>query len=171
MSLDELINAVKKYRNNIPEKTKEIRNKVSNEILQETQIGFNGAGYDYIVKPFETGATTPEVDVEKKEVDENTTAVVANGKEAIFVEFGAGIYFNGPAGSSPHPWGDRGPYYIGKYGKGNGARKVWYFYDDDGYLRATLGTPASMPMYHATEDVKKRIPDIAREAFKGGEAT
>ena len=169
MSLDELIGEVKKSGDELPEKAQRIGEIVTDEIVREAKVGFNGAEYDVIVKPFSMGATSPAVSIEKERKDDKVTSVVAYGKEAVFVEFGAGVYFNGPAGTSPHPWGDKGPYYIGEYGEGKGKRKVWYFYDDNGYLRATLGTPASMPLYHATEDVKQRIPEIAREVFEGGD--
>ena len=167
MSLDELIGAVKKYGEELPEKAGQVRDKAAEKIKDLAKTGFNGAEYDYLVKGGPSSITIP-VYVEDGD-SENSKRVVADGDKAVFVEFGAGVYFNGPADSSPHPWGDKGPYYIGEYGEGKGKRRVWGFYDDDGKLQLTYGTPASMPMYHATQEVKQRIPEIARDVFKGGE--
>ena len=166
--MDELIGAVKKYGEELPAKAKEIGEIATDELAEKAQIGFNGAGYDDIIKPVAIGMATPEVSVEKNRESDELTSVTAHGKEAVFVEFGAGVYYNGPAGQSPHPWGDKGPYYIGEYGEGKGKRRVWGFYDENGDLKLTYGTPASMPLYHATQEVKQRIPEIARDVFKGG---
>lgn len=42
----------------------------------------------------------------------------------LFIEFGAGIHYNGSAGSSPHPKGNEFGYTIGSYGKGLGKKII-----------------------------------------------
>ena len=69
--------------------------------------------------------------------------VIAQGKEAYFVEFGAGVYFNEKP--SPHPKGAELGMLIGQYGDGYGNRRVWGF-PENGTIVLTRGTPASMPM-------------------------
>lgn len=97
--------------------------------------------------------------------DDNRTIVMADGKDAVFVEFGAGVYHNGPVGTSPNPWGSELGYTIGSYGLGNGAKEVWGYRDADG-LHLTHGTPASMPLYKAVMAVRQDIEEIAREVFR-----
>lgn len=123
------------------------------------QKGFNGAGYDDVLHE---GMKVPDVSV-TVENDDNITLVVAHGKEAVFIEFGAGVYYN-PGGGRP----DRpaGIVNIGEYGKGYGKRQIWGYYEN-GELKLTHGTPASMPMFYAAREIAKQIPEIARDVFKG----
>lgn len=151
-SVQDAIKQVRDYRNKLDSKVKEFQEAVALEIGSLAETGFNGAGYDDVLME---GTSVPNVTVEVQE-REDKSIVVALGTEAVFAEFGAGVYYNGPAGSSPHPWGQQNLFLIGTYGKGYGARKVWGYYDppdkrDKEHLKLTHGTPASMPMYHATQ--------------------
>lgn len=163
-SIDAAIQQVKEYRDSIPVKAEILRRRVAEEIASLSETGFNGAGYDDVLGE---GMKVPDVQVSVDDKDK-VSVVVAYGKEAVFAEFGAGVYYNGPAGSSPHPWGPGNVFLIGTYGKGYGARKVWGYYDETGTLKLTHGTPASMPMYHAEQEVIGKIVDIARDVFKDG---
>ena len=96
----------------------------------------------------------------------NKSSVIANGEEAVFAEFGAGVYYNGPVGSFPHPNKPIGVVAIGKYGHGYGSREIWVFYDKNREPKFTHGTPASMPMYHAMQELIQIAPQIAKEALK-----
>lgn len=165
--IERSINQVKEYGQSLKSKTEKLRKRIGEELSELAQVGFNGSTYDDVLNE---GAKVPDVEV-KVEYGENVTIVVALGKEAVFAEFGAGVYYNGPAGSSPHPWGPANVFYIGTYGKGYGARKVWGYYDESGELKLTHGTPASMPMYHATQEVLGKIVKIAREVFKDGDSS
>lgn len=93
--------------------------------------------------------------------------VIASGPDAVFVEFGAGVYHNGPAGSSPHPEGAENGYTIGGYGKGLGQRQTWGF-RKNGEVVLTHGTPAAMPMYKAQKYVVQRIYTILEDEFGKG---
>lgn len=104
-------------------------------------------------------------DVSVSVFDNSTISViVASGQDAIWVEFGAGVFNNGSSGSSPHPKGQELGYIIGGYGKGMGKKSTWGFYED-GQLVLTHGTPSVMPMYSATKTVFDNIYSIAREVF------
>lgn len=93
-----------------------------------------------------------------------SSLVIASGEDAIWVEFGAGVYHNGSAGSSPHPKGTELGFTIGGYGKGDGKKNIWGYYSD-GELKLTHGTPAKMPMYRAVQTVCNEIASIAKEVF------
>lgn len=105
--------------------------------------------------------TTPEINVTVEPI-ENGYAVVAEGREVLFVEFGAGVYYNG---SEAYP-GERpeGVVGIGQYGRGYGNRDAWAF-DDGGGKVITRGNMPAAAMYWASEDIKRNIEQVAKEVF------
>lgn len=157
--------AVKKleaYRDDLPAKCEKIRKKVTAVLTDLVKDGFNGAFYDGLLyESFQV----PSVEVISEDGDK-FSVVIAKGKEAVFIEFGAGVYYN--PGGAPHPNRHGNIVAIGQYGKGYGKRQVWGYYDETGELHLTHGTPASMPMLYAVKEIAERIPDIAREVFGGG---
>ena len=104
---------------------------------------------------------TPVIDV-KVEPMKNGYKVIAEGKELFFVEFGAGVYYNG---SEAYP-GERpeGIIGIGQYGRGYGNRNAWGFDDGSGKV-VTRGNMPSATMYYASEDMKREIERITKEVF------
>lgn len=94
--------------------------------------------------------------------------LIVEGKELLFIEFGSGIYYNGEAGSSKNPYGQKLGYVIGSYGKGHGKQKIWGYYDGSGDLVLTHGVEATMPMYGAWEEIYKNALKILKEVFGGG---
>lgn len=161
-SIEKAVQEVKAYRRSVGEKAEILRQRVAQEVAALAETGFNSALYDDILRG---GPKAPDVLVEV-ENGNNVSLVIAYGKEAVFVEFGAGVSYNGAAGSSPHPMGQATMMLIGTYGKGYGAREVWGYYED-GELKLTRGTPASMPMYLALQEVAARVFNIAKEVFGG----
>lgn len=159
--IDKAIRELEKCKQEIITKTELLRNKVAELIAKKAQMGFNGAILDDLVKG---GVRYANVDVS---VDSkgSITLVVANGEDAIWVEFGAGVYHNSGAGSSPHPRGSELGFTIGSFGKGFGKKEVWGFYED-GELKLTHGTPAIMPMYEAMKTTCQEIAMIAKEVFR-----
>lgn len=164
-SIAAVIRQMEDYRDDLPRKAEQIRLRVAEILKGMVQDGFNGAGYDDVLWE---GMKVPDVSVTVDE-KKNVTLIIAHGKEAVFAEFGAGVNYN-PSGS-PHPTRPVGIVNIGEYGKGYGKRKIWGYYDDNGGLHLTHGTPSSAPMYFAVKEIAKQIPDIAREVFQGGDPT
>lgn len=159
-SVDAALREVQQYGRSLSRKTDELRRRVAQVLSEMVSEGFNGAQYDDVIHE---GTRVPDVQVTVSEKGD-VSVVIAHGKEAVFAEFGAGVYYNGPAGSFPHPNPPAGIVAIGTYGEGRGARKIWGYYDN-GELKLTHGTPASMPMYHAVQEIARRLPDIAKEVF------
>lgn len=95
----------------------------------------------------------------------NSINVVISGQDAIWVEFGTGVATNTPVGTSPNPWGAMLGFTIGSYGKGNGAKNAWGYYNADGTVNITFGTNAQMPIYNACKDVVAMYPALVREVF------
>ena len=158
--IDRAIRELEQYKQDIIRKTELLRKKIAEKLADEARSGFAGAIVDDLLRG---GVKTAEVEVTVNPGD-NISVIIAKGKDAVWVEFGAGVYHNGSAGSSPHPKGSELGLTIGGYGKGRGKRQVWG-YRKDGELKLTHGTPAVMPMYNAMKIVCDEIADIAREVF------
>lgn len=119
--IDRAIKELEQYKLEIIRKTELLRKKIAERIGTLAQSGFNGAVVDDLTDE-SGGARRAEVQVSIDE-RENVSVVIAAGEDAVWVEFGAGVYHNGSAGSSPHPKGAELGFTIGGYGKGMGKRK------------------------------------------------
>lgn len=159
--IDRAIRELEQYKQDIIRKTDLLRERVAERLAELSRDGFAGAVVDDLLKG---GQRTAQVDVSIDQRD-NVTLVIARGEDAVWVEFGAGVHYNGSAGTSPHPKGSELGFTIGGYGKGMGKKDVWGFYED-GELRLTHGTPAIMPMYNAVKTVCDEIAEIARGVFQ-----
>lgn len=91
--------------------------------------------------------------------------LVVEGRDLLFIEFGAGIHYNGSAGTSPHPKGEEFGYTIGSYGKGQGSKDFWFYYADTGEAVMSHGTESTMPVFRASQEIIQNIRRIAREVF------
>lgn len=99
--------------------------------------------------------------------DSYTVEIHAKGEKIAFIEFGAGVFFNGPVGSSKHPKGQETGMTIGSYNpqSNNASRNTWVYIDDSGEKVFTHGTPTYAPVYHTSEELEKVVYDIFREVF------
>lgn len=158
--IDRAVKELERYKQDILKKTELLQAKVADRLVDEAKKGFNGAVVDDLVRG---GTRYGQVDVS---IDERgaVTVVVAIGEDAVWIEFGAGVYHNGSPGSSPHPNGVELGMTIGGFGEGNGRKETWGFYEDR-ELKLTRGTPASMPMARAIATVCNEISEIAKEVF------
>lgn len=101
------------------------------------------------------------------QVDSNGDIAVAmiemTGKDVLFVEFGAGIYYN--PSNPPHAT---------KYGMGVGTYpgqthafdKGWWYYGPNGESVYTHGTEGTYPMYHASENIQNNAIKKALQIFR-----
>lgn len=162
-SIDKAIGELTTYIESIKAKTDRLRELIAERIAWSAAEGFSTAVADDIF----TGGERPTGNVSVN-VGNNgdLSVVIADGSDAVFIEFGAGVYYNGSAGSSPHPKGAENGFLIGEYGKGQGKRNVWAL---PGSVRGnpilTHGTPAAMPMYHGVQAAIEAIDELAREVF------
>lgn len=159
--IDRALRELTQYKADFTQKVELLREKVADRLAVEAQSGFTGAVVDDLIKRGQKFADV-KVSVDNRA---NLSVVVANGEDAVWVEFGAGVYHNSSPGSSPHPKGAELGFTIGSFGKGNGKKEAWGYYDEDGELKLTRGTPATMPMYRAVQTVCNDIQNIAREVF------
>lgn len=150
-SISSAIKEIRAYKNWIERKTKALTRRLAELGAGEAKVRFAGAQYD--------GDNDAEVSVES--ID-NGYKIVASGGSVFFIEFGAGVYYNGTEPyPEPRPAGVVG---IGQYGQGKGKRKAWGFYDGE-ELVITHGTPAAMPMLHASRIMQQEVERIAKEVF------
>lgn len=128
-------------------------NDIADRICEKAQANFDAAWYDSLAR-----GVRGEADV-KCRVEKTGTGykVIAEGPEVTFIEFGAGVYYNPPAGTSPHPRGADLGFVIGGYGKGQGKQNAWGYYAEDGNLVITHGTAAQTPLYRAFEEVLQEV--------------
>ena len=152
-SIDDAVRELKSYDNHLADKTYLF-------VKRLAEVGFS------VVR---TNLDTENNTYIKLSSFENVTkgTLIVEGAEVLFFEFGAGITYNGAAGTSPHPKGEELGYTIGYYGKGKGAQKTWAYYADTGELVITSGTPAQMPVYKASLAMRDQIRVVAREVFGG----
>ena len=89
-------------------------------------------------------------------VSGNSGEIVMDGPGVAFIEFGAGVYFNGSGNYPlPRPAGIVG---IGQYGQGQGMHDMWRYGG-----KWTHGTPASKPMYFAALRAEQNAPAVFRK--------
>lgn len=87
-----------------------------------------------------------------------------SGKDILFIEFGAGIYYN----NSPIPHASSFGYGIGTYNPGSDNAfnpDGWWYRDSSGISQHSYGTEATMPMLKASSAIISNIRRIAREVY------
>ena len=91
--------------------------------------------------------------------------LILDGQDILFIEFGAGVHYNGNLGSSPNPKASQFGYSIGGYGEGRGKNDSWQYVAPSGEFVKSYGTQATMTMYSADLEIIKNIKKVAREVF------
>lgn len=159
-SLDEAIRQIRQYQNSLNDKCAlfvrrlaEVGIPVIDENIAAAQ-GDSDKGHNTYIKINSFGSYSQ-------------AELIVESKSILWIEFGAGVHFNGHLGSSPHPKGEELGYTIGSYGKGQGKNDFWFYYADSGEAVMSRGTQATMPVYKAGLEIKRQILKIAREVFGG----
>lgn len=166
--MSDALKEYKRWQKDIEHKLERFRRKVAEKLVSEAKKGFGNAIVDDFVY---MAAKKANVNVYYRD-EGNMMVVIADGEDAIWAEFGAGVHHNGSAGSSPNPLNQENNlgFTIGSYGYGLGKMDSWYFKKDPTDPNSsrvyTYGAPASMPMYKAVTRVRQEIATIAREVFK-----
>lgn len=168
----ESINKVKqnllRYKDNIlPRKIDEFVKRLAEVGIPVIESNMAQAGFAYDDKGVRSGSDTEHNTYVKIDslIGLSRATLVLEGREILFIEFGAGVTHNGSVGSSPHPKGAENGFLIGTYGMGHGSQEIWGYYADSGELVLTHGTKATMPMYKASLEIRKKVVEIARTVF------
>ena len=159
--IDSLIKEVERYKTRLPDKLTTLRERVGAKLKELAEAGFGSSIADESIK---YGSKPADVKLDMSSTG-NITIVYTIGEDAVWCEFGTGVYYNGSAGSSPHPKGAELGFTIGGYGAGQGKKQAWAFKNALWGQTWTHGVPASMPMYNALQKTMNDVAEIAKEVF------
>lgn len=167
-SVNEAIRQLQQYKNWLIKKTSLLVKELAEVGIPVIDENMAKANYTYDENGVRSGSDTSHrtyVEMSGSQSGTATAKLIVEGKELLFIEFGAGVYYNGDAGNSPHPKGVVNGMIIGSYGEGHGVQKVWGYYDDDGNLVLTHGVEAQMPVYKADMEIIQKYVEVARRVF------
>lgn len=157
-SVEKAIEEVKAIKKEWKQKTKQAESLIAEELANLiNQNLMNVAIADDLinVKEHQEVHTAPGVEARARG---NTVTVY--GENAVFIEFGAGIYHNGGV-DNPLSKAVQFDTSIGSYGKGHGNEPYWFV----AHNLISRGTPAYMPINNAIEQIVPMIPTIVRQVF------
>lgn len=166
-SLNSAIKQLEEYKSSLKKKNDLFVKRLAELGIPIIDQRMNAANFTIDSKGIQSGANTNHNTFVKVNSfgDVSRAVLTVEGQDLLFVEFGAGVYHNTAAGTSPHPKGGELGYKIGYYGKGHGKQKVWGYYDDAGQLILTHGVEAQMPAYSAWKEMFENAVRIAKEVF------
>lgn len=157
-SLRQAANKVRRYKNGVVTKNKDFLKDLAALGINAGIERLNFVADDYVPPDFTT--YNPHVYGDGKKGPMSITLRLA-GEQATFVEFGAGVHFNGNPHSSPHPWGVEFGYTIGDYGMHQGLNDGWWY---KGHYYH--GTPAAMPLFYASRKIEEKARVAALVNFR-----
>lgn len=168
-SIQKAIRQLQQYKSWLVQKTEQFVRELAEIGIPVIDENMAKASYTYDEKGIRSGSDTSHyTHVELSSSVQASVAratLVVEGKELLFIEFGAGVCYNGEADTSPHPKGQEFSFLIGSYGEGHGAQKMWGYYADSGELIRTRGVEAQMPVYKAEKEIKQKYIEVARKVF------
>lgn len=165
--VNNLIKELKAYKKDLNQKVKEFIRELAESGIPVIDTNMQKASFKVGADGVQSGAD-PEHKTKVKVTAKGNKVVadlIVSGEDLLFIEFGAGVYYNTPPGTSPHPKGEEFGFVIGSYGKHHGVQKVWGYYDDDDKLVLTHGVEATMPVYKASMEMIQNVYKIAKKVF------
>ena len=162
-SINEAKKQIRKYAKNLPKRCEELARRLAELGTEVADSTFSISVYDldaHYHQPIEP--TNITVTFQQDHDHNGHFTIHADGEAVAFVEFGAGVYFNSNDWGRPRPEGIVG---IGEYGMGNGKQRSWGFYGSDGKAHVTAGTPEQPGMWYASQEMRNKLTQIAREVF------
>lgn len=166
-SVEKALKQLRQYKQWLRNKTTELVKALAEIGIPVIETNVADASYTFDSKGIRSGSNTEHYTYVKLNNfgSYSQANLVVEGEEILFIEFGAGVYYNGEAGTSPHPKGQEFGYTIGSYGQGNGKNDSWVYYADSGEWVRSYGTEATMPVYKASVKIMQNIRKIAKEVF------
>lgn len=162
-SIDKAIDEIEKYRNRLQDRLQSLVNELIQDGVQVAGILVSSAQGDS-KKPDVIYEVNPQGDIVNA-----TIAIV--GTDVLFIEFGAGIAYNT---GNVHPKASEFGYGPGTYPSKHPPNKAinpgrWvYGHDENGKPLWSIGTEATMPMYHAAETIRNNFIQKAIDNFMRG---
>lgn len=164
-SIQNAIQTIEQYRDDLPQKCQEMCRRLSEEGVRVANSALTyGRSEDY----------QPSTRV-GYEIDTNgniaRAKIIASGPYILFLEFGSGIRYNSERnpkasemGYGPGTYPSNAPQQNPPYDNWE-SPTGWYYYGQDGQIHHTYGVQAKMPMYRASVEVMKSVNRIAKEVF------
>lgn len=181
LGLESLLRAsenIDKYADTWEKRNENLAKRLMWEVEHEVYLNLQGIVYNpnakmvirsEIGKQAVDTVTTPEVNFPLPTDSGSglnvTWTISIEGKDVAFIEFGAGVYHNG---SGTHPRARYTGMKIGTFGQGKGSQNAWGYYDENGNVIITHGTPAQMPLYNALRAVIPKVSSLVKEALEQG---
>ncbi len=157
--IEKAIKELKDYQKEIAEKTQEL-------VIRLMQDGVQVANTALMSTVGDSTEGTIGFKLDNKG-DIVSAVVFLSGKDALFIEFGAGIAYNTGA---QHPLAGQFGYgpgtYPSKHPPNKGINPGYWYYREDGELVKSIGTGASMPIYRAAENARNTAIHRAMEIFR-----
>ena len=159
--INRLVNDLENYKKQLLTKAEQLLNELSKRGIRTAKERIQGT----------IGDSDKHVKVEVSDISYVGNNVIftitAEGEDILFIEFGAGVFYNGGVvGKSPHPWGEEMGYVIGKYPKGRKGYSLGRFMSwTTPSGKISMGTKASMPMLGAMETMYKSVDDACKKVF------
>lgn len=166
-SINESIRQLQQYKNWLIKKTSQLAKELAEVGIPVIETNIADASYTFDSKGVRSGSNTEHYSYVKLNNfgSYSQANLIVEGEEILFIEFGAGVYYNGEAGTSPHPKGQEFGFLIGSYGVGHGVQKVWGYYDETGALVMTRGVEATMPVLKAYQKIITDYISVAKKVF------
>lgn len=159
-SIESVIAALEEYRRYIP------------DMLMRYVRELADAGYKVAIQAVKDGqgdSTEYNLYIEEPKMVGNAAIIEIkfDGKDCLFIEFGAGIYYNN---GNAHPKAGEFGMGVGTYPNQKYAINpgYWYWYEGEGDAKVahfSRGTEAAMPMYKASLEVIREAERIAKRTF------
>ena len=161
-SIDNAIDEISQYREDLETKLKILVGRLVQDGVQVANA-WVGAGQGDSKQAYVDYQVNPEGDIVK-------ASIFLQGKDALFIEFGAGIYYNN---GNAHPKAAEFGYGVGTYPSEHPPNRAinpgyWWYGNKQTGRHFSLGTEATMPMYHAAETVRNNLIYEAVEVILRG---
>lgn len=163
-SLSKAADRVRKYQRALANKNRQFVKELAQKGIEEAATALLDDIYPLDTQDKHEAPTVNNPHVFAGKDGEMSATLKLSGPNAVFVEFGAGTHFNGPAGASPHPLGEQLGYTIGSYGQGKGQYDSWE-YTKSGTTYTSFGTPALMPLWKASQKMRQEAIGTAKSIF------
>lgn len=162
-SLDKAMKELTDYKNSINDKLRQLVT-----LLLQDGIEVAKASLASTVGDSDVAGTVADGFIVDSSGDIVKAIVFLSGKDVLFIEFGAGIAYNT---GQQHPLAGQFGYGIGTYPSKHPPNRAmegrWvYGHDENGKPLWSNGTGASMPMYHAAENMRNKAIMRAMEVFR-----
>ena len=160
---EKAIAEIEKYQNSLSDKIAVLVDKLC-------RCGIVVAKIKVIASQGDSTVARVVYDPPKLDGDIVSATISLEGKDAVFIEFGAGIYYNN---GNAHPMASTFGFGVGTYPSEHPPNRAinpgyWWYSDQNKNKHLSVGTEATMPLYNAAENIRNNLIQTAIEEFMRG---